>query len=345
MLPRTLETRNIKTSFGISGEDMPILTASDIKAPLLQQFSPGQVWLDTDGQPIQAHGGGVLYHNGTYYWYGENKNGQTNIVNGVTRVDVVGVSCYSSNDLYNWKNEGVVLEAIEEDLAHDLHPKMVVERPKVIYNDRTGEFVMWMHIDSSDYTAAKTGVAVSHSPTGPFHYTGSFCPNGAESRDMTIFKDDDGAAYLVHSTDWNKTTRIVRLSDDYRYPTDDYIEVFESQYRESPAVWKHNGTYYVISSYCTGWAPNPAQYAVSKSMLGDWRIMGNPVRGSFDDIRTTFCAQNTFVLPVAGMPGLFVFMADRWDERDLSDSRYVWLPMEIDGPNVVIRWHDNWTLE
>ena len=27
---------------------------------------PGEVWKDTDGNPINAHGGGLLYHDGTY---------------------------------------------------------------------------------------------------------------------------------------------------------------------------------------------------------------------------------------------------------------------------------------
>ena len=41
------------------------------------EFIPGEVWKDTDGNPINAHGGGLLYHNGTYYWYGEYKKGKT----------------------------------------------------------------------------------------------------------------------------------------------------------------------------------------------------------------------------------------------------------------------------
>lgn len=36
-----------------------------------QSIMPGKEWKDTDGNPINAHGGGVLYHDGTYYWYGE----------------------------------------------------------------------------------------------------------------------------------------------------------------------------------------------------------------------------------------------------------------------------------
>ena len=42
-----------------------------------QQFVPGDIWRDTAGQPINAHGGGVLFHAGVYYWYGEIKEGRT----------------------------------------------------------------------------------------------------------------------------------------------------------------------------------------------------------------------------------------------------------------------------
>ena len=61
---------------------------------------PGEVWNDTDGNPINAHGGGILYHEGTYYWYGEYKKGKTILPEWATwecyRTDVTGVSCYSS---------------------------------------------------------------------------------------------------------------------------------------------------------------------------------------------------------------------------------------------------------
>ena len=42
-------------------------------------YHPGRIWLDTDGNPIQAHGGGILYdgRTRTYYWYGEYKDGPT----------------------------------------------------------------------------------------------------------------------------------------------------------------------------------------------------------------------------------------------------------------------------
>lgn len=106
-------------------------------------YYPGRVWLDTDANPIQAHAGGVLFDekSETYYWYGENKDGKTYSAErtGTARVDVIGVSCYSSKDLWAWKNEGIVLAAEEKDVTHDLHKLKVVERPKVIYNEETGK--------------------------------------------------------------------------------------------------------------------------------------------------------------------------------------------------------------
>ena len=302
-------------------------------------FRPGEVWRDTDGEPIQAHGGGVLFHEGVYYWYGENKDAPNS---GDGRVDVLGVSCYSSPDLTRWKNEGVALPAVPDDPAHDLHPSRVAERPKVLYNARTGQFVLWLQVDSPDYTYARTGRAVSDSPTGPFRYRGSIAPLGADSRDMTVFQDTDGAAYLFFSSDWNKTLRIARLSDDSLDTTAIAAEAFAGQSREAPAVWTHGGRYYIVTSGCTGWAANEAQYAVAPSPLGPWEARGNPCAGPGAD--TTFGAQSTFVLPVAGRPGAFVFLADRWNPAHLQDSRYVWLPLEMDGERVTIRWRDAWDL-
>ena len=104
-------------------------------------FRPKEVWNDTSGEPINAHGGGIMYHKGTYYWYGEYKVGKTILPSWATwecyRTDVTGVSCYSSKDLLNWKFEGLALKAVPDDPNHDLHPSKVCERPKVIYNKKT----------------------------------------------------------------------------------------------------------------------------------------------------------------------------------------------------------------
>ena len=87
-----------------------------VHAQKYTEFISGEVWKDTDGNPINAHGGGLLYLNGTYYWYGEYKKGKTILPDWATwecyRTDVTGVGCYSSKDLLNWKFEGIVLPAV-----------------------------------------------------------------------------------------------------------------------------------------------------------------------------------------------------------------------------------------
>ncbi|KAK2983297.1 hypothetical protein RJ640_030576 [Escallonia rubra] len=350
-------------------------------------YYPGRIWLDTDGNPIQAHGGGTLYDEKlrTYFWYGEYKDGPTyhghkkgaardknEVVMNVNPfigeafsladewVDIIGVGCYSSKDLWTWKNEGIVLAAEETSETHDLHKSNVLERPKVVFNDKTGKYVMWMHIDDANYTKASVGVAISNSPTGPFDYLYSRRPHGFDSRDMTIFKDDDGVAYLIYSSDDNSELHIGPLNQDYLDVTRVVRRILVGQHREAPALFKHEGTYYMITSGCTGWAPNEALAHAAESILGPWETMGNPCVGGNKDFRlTTFFAQSTFVLPLPGLPGSFIFMADRWNPADLRNSRYVWLPLTVggaaDGPleynfgfplwsRVSIYWHKRWRL-
>jgi hypothetical protein len=314
-------------------------------ALMYSSFCPGQVWLDTNGNPIQAHGGGVIYNQGIYYWFGEDKGGQTqlDLTKGfLHRMDVIGIHCYSSTDLYNWKDEGIVLPAVPGDPEHDLHPSKVAERPKVVYNAATKKYVMWLHIDSTDYAYAQAGVAISDRPTGPYQYLGSLRPNGAMSRDMTLFKDEDNQVYHLFSSEHNRTMHISRLTPDYLQPSGDEARIFEDLSREAPAIFKHAGRYYIISSGCTGWDPNPAVYAAASTIFGPWQIQGNPCVGPGAEV--TYQAQSTYILPVAGMPGKYIFMADIWKKENLGDSRYVWLPLTVDGDRVLIEWLDEWDL-
>ena len=352
---------------------LPLL-ASSVRAGEAA-FTPGEVWRDTDGRAINAHGGGVLFRDGVYYWYGELKEGRTYLpkVNkawGGTRVVTGGVSCYSSTNLCDWKNEGVALAADAENPDSDLACENVIERPKVIYNAKTKKFVMWFHQDSPDYQAAHAGVAVSDTPTGPFKYLGSFRPDvgvwpvnvtaadkksggenflardfagGQMARDMTLFVDDDGAAYLFYSSEGNPTMHVARLTDDYLKPSGKYARLFIGRSTEAPAVFKRGGKYWLLGSGCTGWKPNTARLAVAENIFGPWQELDNPCQGS--DADKTFFCQSNFVLPVAGQPGTFIAMFDRWKQWDLADSRYVWLPLKFNADGrPTIQWQDQWSL-
>jgi hypothetical protein len=298
--------------------------------------TPNEKWLDTDGHFINAHGAGVLYYNGTYYLFGEIKKGKTWLVPGQQwedyRVPAGGISCYSSKELKSWKYEGIALAPVKGNPASDIDTGKVIERPKVIYNSKTRQFVMWMHIDAKDYSFSQSGVAVSKTPAGPYHYIKSVKPNGQMSRDMTLFKDDDGKAYLIYSSEQNNTMQICQLSDDYLHPTKTYSRILINRRREAPAVFKNQGKYYLITSDCTGWSPNAANYAVADHILGPYKEFGNPCRGPGS--ATTYAAQSTYVLPIKDS---YIFMADKWNKLDLERSTYIWLPLSVNKGKVEIK--------
>ena len=319
------------------------LSANSISKPEID-FNPGQIWNDTQGKPINAHGGGILFHEAVYYWYGEIKEGQTRSLKGrMDRIDAGGISCYSSKDLYHWKNEGIVLSPNKSDSTSDIHPSKIIERPKVIYNEKTKKFVMWLHIDTEDYSYACAGVAVSDKPNGVFKYLNSFRPNGQMSRDQTIFLDEDGKAYQICSSEDNRTMYVNELTDDYLRPTGVFTRNFIGLSREAPAIVKYNHKYYIVTSGCTGWDPNEAQYAVANSIMGKFKIMGNPCIGS--EASKTYYSQSTFILPIQGRKNAYIALFDRWNKKNLQDSRYVWLPLNFKGDKMIIEWKDCWQIE
>ncbi|WP_294232450.1 glycoside hydrolase family 43 protein [uncultured Chryseobacterium sp.] len=346
-----------------------------------QEFHPGEIWKDTQGNPINAHGGGILFQNNTYYWYGEHKD-KTNDAR-------IGVTCYSSRDLYNWKYEGVAL-AVSNDPGSEIVSGCIIERPKVIYNKKNKEYIMWFHLELKDqgYKVAKTAVAVSKTPAGPFVYVKSYNPdagywplgfkeewkhkeitegdlkgwtpewekevqeglyirrdfkNGQMARDMTLFVDDNGKAYHIHSSEENMTLHISELTDDYKGFTGKYALIAPGGQNEAPALFKKDGMYYLITSGCTSWDPNAARSFRAKSIWGPWESLGNPAIG--EDAETTFHSQSTFVLPVHGKKDAFIFMADRWRPKNPIDGRYIWLPLEFQNGRPVIRWKDHWSLK
>ena len=82
---------------------------------------------------------------------------------------------------------------------------------------------------------------------------------GQMSRDMTLYVDDDGKAYHIFSSEENLTLHIAELTGDYLHHTGRYTRVAPAGHNEAPAIFKHDGTYWMITSGCTGWAPNEAR--------------------------------------------------------------------------------------
>ncbi len=313
-----------------------------------KSFKPGAVWSDDSGNSIRAHNAGIIWAKGKYYWhgvhYGDLPIGKI-YPPEAGNLTMVGVTCYSSNDLYNWKYEGVAL-SVSNDSTNDMYKGLRIERPKVIYNESTKQYVMWFHYVQSGKTHGESyeaGVAVASKVTGPFKFIKKIRPDdGQMCRDCSLFKDEDGKAYFIYASEENKTLHISLLTPDYLDCSGKWKRVLVDQVREAPAIFKRNGVYHMITSACWGWSPNPALHSYSTEMLGEWKNTGNLCLGK--DSKTTFNSQSTFVLQVHGKKDAYVFLADRWNTQKMSDSRHIWLPVLWQNDNPVLEWKDEWDL-
>ncbi len=303
-----------------------LFQSDDPPATPLTQFTPGSTMLDTTGKPINAFGGyAMLAPNGTYYWYGEKRNSTTwNPAFGTANTE--GISVYSSKDLLNWTPHGMALSYATTN-APDLAPGRVIERPRVIYNAATKKYVMWVHVDNQDYSYARAAWATSNTPTGPFTYLGSTRPLGFDARDLTLFKDDNGKAYLFFASDTNRVIRVAELNSSYTGFTGAYSTIRASTQREGIAVIKQGGKYHLFTSGATYWRANPSLYSYASSILGSWTHTANPFTGPLAS--TSNNAQFTCIIPIAGKPNQYAVIMDRWRPWDLADSRSVWLSMTM----------------
>ena len=315
-------------------------------------YKNGRAVIDTDGNIMHCHGAGLLEYGGFYYLFGEDRR------------DRRRVSCYRSKDLVNWEFRNICLTLDSETKRHyvrtDLrlapknsgpmtpeeaaaislqpigHRGANIERPKVLYCEATGKFVMWMHFENGrDYNAARCAVAVCDTVDGDYVYMGSFNPVGNMSRDCTLFKDDDGTAYFISSARDNADMIVYRLSEDYLTVAEQVKTLWPGQFREAPVVFKENGKYYMLTSQCTGWAPNQGGWAVAGAMDGRWssiKPFGN---------ETTFNTQPTAAVKVGGT---WVYIGDRWDPSDYLNSTMVYLPIDLQN-GCAVDWADEVTIE
>ncbi|MCH7233109.1 RICIN domain-containing protein [Glycomyces sp. L485] len=290
-------------------------------------FDNGSQITTTDGTLMHAHGGGILEVDDTYYMVGENRVDDGFLFNAV--------SMYSSTDLVNWTHANDILTRNSDP---DLDPANI-ERPKVVYNAEHDHYVMWAHKENgSDYIDAEVAVAVSDTVDGDYVYQGAFRPLGHESRDQTVYVDDDGTGYLISAARSNYDLHIYRLTDDF-LGIDELVHVFEGDHREAPAVFERDGVHFLVTSGASGWNANQQQYATTENFpegpWSDWQNVGDS---------TTFGSQTTYVAEISGSAGTdYMHMGDRWGPQwggTPNDSQYVWLPLEFPTPtSVTMDWY------
>lgn len=346
-------------------------------------FVPGKQWKDTDGVHINAHGGGILFVNETYYWYGEYKTAGRG---GNTSLE--GVSCYTSKDLYNWHNEGIVLH-VEEDPNSEITKGCIMERPKVVFNKKTGKYIMWFHLEmkGQGYDAARAATAVSDSPKGPFTYKKSYRPNKEvwpiDFKDEFKTAPNNEPALKSWSPEWLtavKNGMLVRrdfkkgqMSRDMTVYVDDtdkaylihssednltlhiseltadYLDFTQKWARAAPAG--HNEAPAVLKK-------DGIYYMITSGCTG-WdpnearSFKSKSIWGPWEalgnpcigkDAALTFYSQSTFIFSVHGKKEHFIFMADRWKPENPIEGSYVWLPLQFDNGKPVLKWFEKWNL-
>jgi len=348
---------------------------------MYNSIKPGQIWLDTNGERIQAHGGSVIYLDGVYYWYGENKEKTT----GGTDIWHWGIKCYASRDLYNWEDKGLIIPPELNDTNSPLHPTSCIDRPHIIYNEATKKFVCWLKICYPDYSVKST-ILTADNFLGPYTIVREgLKPFGMNAADFDLaVSPDDGKAYYYFERVHTETI-CADLTDDYTDVTGYYSTHFPRKYppfvREAPAHFMRNSLHYLVTSGTTGYYPNPSEIAVAESWHGPFKVLGNP--HPKDSTNTSYHSQISCIFKVHGKKDLYVAIADRWLpqkthlpyeeyarvyerahanptveslkelEREIgacsventSISDYVWLPFRFDGEMGYLDWLDEWRVE
>lgn len=282
-------------------------------------ITPGKVWLDTKGKRIQAHGASMFYEDGIFYWYGENKEYTT----GKNKIWHWGVRCYTSEDLYNWKDEGLIIKPVTDNPNSPLHPNQYLDRPHIIYNERTKKYVCYLKfsgLKSPHFLA----VLVADRFLGPYEIVkDDLRPLDKDVGDFDICVLN-GKGYIYFESNHKclisaaLTADFLDLEEDYSVHFDNFIPPFT---REGPAHFERNGIHYLLTSGMLGYVPNPSTVACSDRWKGPFSVQGNA--HPYDDSCSSYNSQISCVFKHPKKQDLYIAMADRWvPEFEINKERY-----------------------
>lgn len=271
----------------------------------------GQSWYDTQGNPVQAHGGNFLIEDGIVYMVGEDRSHSWH----------PDVNLYHSRDMEIWEYDGKIIE--NGVTTPELGTTRMIERPKLLHCPKTGRYVIWCHYEASDYSVSEVGVFSSEHITGPYRLEWCGRPLGIKSRDCNVFVDDDGTAYFISTIEENQHLGLFRLSDDYIRPLECTV-LMRGLRREAPAIVRVDSLYYMLSSACTGWDPNQCMLSTSKSLTEGW----SPLVPVGDKIAYDTQASSILTLR-KGRRTQYLYVGDRWKDPDLPQSKIILIPIDL----------------
>lgn len=358
----------VEVGFRRADDALPVMPFElEVRKPGV--IRPGETWRDTTGKPIHAHGGSILVSEGKFWWYGENKEG----VDGRSKTWHRGVRAYTSENLVDWTDEGVIIEYDHE---------ACMDRPHILYNAKTKKYVAWLKVMHGDKQTRT--ILTADRMKGPWKVEkDNFLPAGLSSGDFDLAEAEDGRAYSYFERPHDALVS-AELTDDYldlkpetvRF---DFPNRKPPYTREAPAHFLKDGKHYLFTSGTSGYYPNPSEVAEADGWLAQWTKLGDAHPD--DPSRTSFHSQISSVFKVPGKD-LYIALADRWlpNQMDITypmvenafcrwfghggsddalydrfqairsgrkdatcDARYVWLPVVFKDGVPRVEWRDEWS--
>ncbi|MCR6640618.1 MAG: RICIN domain-containing protein [Sporocytophaga sp.] len=295
---------------------------------------PGGDWRDTNGNLISATEGGIINVDGVYYLWGMDRS--------KSNYTFEGINLYSSPDLKNWT---FVNQILKKTSHAELNNGAVVERAKLLHNKKTGQFIIWMHYEGYNaYSVAEVGYATCNTIGGNYTFRSHFRPMNIDSRDINVYQDTDGKAYLICTTKGNQNVSLFELDENY---TGIVKEVYRGSASndmecEGHAIIKTGGYYFWLMSWCTGWDFNDNRFFYSRTLAGPWTSGGNIAVTNTH----TYESQVGFAVPVVGKETTtFLYMGDRWSVNNFAMSRIVLLPITVSGTKLSVGWNDQYNID
>lgn len=287
------------------------LLVSEQYHPGWTRISNGEMWTDDQGKDVQAHAAGFLHEGDTWYMIGEDRLRSWN----------PDVNMYSSKDLVHWHFESKI---IENGVTHpELGKTRFIERAKLLRSPKTGKYVVWCHWEGQGYRASEAACFVADNITGPYRFVSGERPLNIKSRDCNVFVDDDGTAWFISTIEENRHLGLFRLSDDYT-KAEECTVLFREQSREAPAIVRVDDMYYMLSSACTGWAPNQCKLSTTHTLTSGW----TPLTNVGDSI--AFDTQAASILTIKGSKKTtYLYVGDRWMDPGLPESKTIIFPIDF----------------
>jgi len=275
-------------------------------------IKPGELWLDTKGEPIQAHGFDINYdeNSNLYYWVGANHEFTKS--NG--NIWHWGVKLYTSSDLYNWTDKGIIIPP-SEDITNPLHSTYRMDRPHIIYCPATQMYVAWIHIiDSENDENQFVIIMQSNSIYGPYRTVNScYFPLEMNIGDFSFFFDKETKKQYIFFNRAHWELICAELNDDYTAVTDKFSTHFSGLVppftREAPVCFERNGRKFLFTSTTTGYFPNATKLCTFEDFHGEYTDLGNPCVN--DKYHITFNSQIACVVKHP-KKDLYIACADRW---------------------------------